>query len=119
MVRVEDRLRREGAALVEIEERLMRGVVREEPRRDRYRPWQGVGRIAAMKLDGLAISKRYAFRPGAVGERMTVNGDLQSLPEERLEGVALSVEHRRVEDAIGRFDAKFVPDVEHVGHERE
>ena len=112
-------MQRERLTLVDIHERLVRGVVR------KHRGLEGDDARSVRKrksrpdADPLAIGQCLRGRPGTGSERHAVGGQMQSRAEQRSDRVALLCEECRVEQPFLRLDVQIVRDVENVSHQAD
>src|SRR5579859_7156803 len=83
MAPVENRLRRERTAFVEIQKRLMRRIVGKESRGHGYRPRSGGCRVTRVPSNGLPFRQGLSCRPDAFAKHAAAGGDLQSPAEQR------------------------------------
>ena len=80
MVDVENHLRCQGIALVDIDERLMLRIVSKHFRGNRHHAGRGYIRIAEMESDRLALLQNFPLKP-LRAQRMTICGETKSRRE--------------------------------------
>src|SRR5579863_3961872 len=119
MAPVENRLRRERAAFVEIQKRLMRGIVRKESRGHGHRSGDDGCRVTRVPSNRLPIRQGLSCGPGAFAKYVAAGGDLQSPAEQRQYCIAFREKDGRVENLFRGVNAKLVGNVEHMSHKRE
>ena len=111
---VEDRLERQLFAFIDIDERLMRGVVRKHPRLNRVGARRTVDVVLGSDAHRLTIRKRLGCRPRRRSQCGAVGHHANPRSEEVDERALFRREKAAVEQSIRRFDLQIVSDVEHV-----
>ncbi len=119
MIAIENRLRGELVALVEIQKCLVCGIVGKKRGGECHGPWRGADGIARAEANGLAIDQYVGGGPSGAMEHAAIDGEFEAVANQRHQGVALRSEKRNIEQAIGGIDAEFVPCIEDVNHNGE
>src|SRR5260370_36123696 len=84
---VENRLRGERVAFVEVQKRLMGRIVREESRGDGHRSGSPGRQVTSVPDTGLPVWQRLGRGPGGFAKKATPRTELQSPAKERQNGI--------------------------------
>ena len=116
---IEDDLMAQLLTIVEVDERLMRRVVREHPGVHRQHTGSPSGRVDRPDQQRLPLGQRFQPRPHRVGQRPAVRGQPQSGIEQRDDARVLGREEGRFQQTLGGIDAQFVRNVDDVHDQRD
>ena len=114
---VENGLRPQRVAFIDIEERLMIRIVGEHVRTDRHRTWPAGQLIADLHPERLPIGEHVGRRPRR-RQRHAVSGELQSWTQQRADRRRSPVGHAPIEQQLGLRDVQIVREIDNMRDQR-
>src|SRR5260370_40289771 len=97
---VENRLRGERVAFVEVQKRLMGRIVREESRGDGHRSGSPGRQVTPMPPNGLPVWQRLGRAPGGFAKQPTAGRGLPSPAKHPPHGLGLPEQDRWIQDLV-------------------